>query len=68
MVGKPLCDIRTPVGPNNLSLGHLMKIEWLVAHVTAVGSPGRAERDILGMVFGVSLANSGHFCDQGATL
>ena len=27
-----------------------MKIEWLVADVTAVGSPDRAERAILGVI------------------
>ena len=30
-----------------------MKIEWLVTDVTPVGSPDRAERDILGMIFDV---------------
>ena len=36
---------------SNLTLGHLMKIEWLVTDVTAVGSLDRAERVILGMDF-----------------
>ena len=27
-----------------------MKVEWLVANVTAVGSPDRAEHVILGMI------------------
>ena len=37
------------MSPNNFDHGHLMKIEWLVADVTAVGSPDRAERAILGV-------------------
>ena len=30
--------------------GHLVKIEWLVADVTAVGSLDRAERAIVGVI------------------
>ena len=30
---------------------HLMKMEWLVTDVTPVGSPDRAERAILGMIW-----------------
>ena len=30
-----------------------MKIEWLIANVTPVRSPARAERDILGMILDV---------------
>ena len=30
-----------------------MKIEWLVANATVVGSLDRAEHDILGMIFDV---------------
>ena len=30
-----------------------MKIEWLVANVTPVESPDRAERDLLGMLLDV---------------
>ena len=33
-----------------------MKTEWLVANVTAAGSPGRAERDIIRMIFYVFLS------------
>ena len=44
------------MSPNNFTQGHLMKMEWLVTDVKAVGSPDRAERDILG----VTLA--GRFC------
>ena len=32
---------------NNFSEGHLIKIKWLVADVTAVGSPDRAEHAII---------------------
>ena len=32
--------------------GHLMKIKWLVAGVTTVGSPDRAERAFWGGDFG----------------
>ena len=35
---------------NNFTWGHLVKIEWLVADVTAVGSLDRAERAILGVI------------------
>ena len=35
---------------NNVTQGHLVKIEWLVADVTAVGSLDRAECAILGMI------------------
>ena len=46
-----------------------MKIEWLVAVVTALGSPDRVECAILGMILaGRFLANSGRFCGWGATL
>ena len=46
-----------------------MKIEGLVANVTAVGSPQRAERAILGVILaGYFLANSGCSYVQGATL
>ena len=33
------------MSPKNLTLGHLMNIRWLIAHVTASGSPARAEYD-----------------------
>ena len=46
-----------------------MKIEWLVIDVTAVGSPDRAERAILGVILaGRFFANSGRICGRGATL
>ena len=37
---------------NNFRQGRLIKIEWLVTDVTAVGSPGRAERVIFRGGFG----------------
>ena len=46
-----------------------MKIKWLVANVTAVGSPDRAERAILGLILAERfLANSGRVCGGGGTL
>ena len=46
-----------------------MKIEWLVANVTAVGSPDRAKRAILEVILvGRFLANLGCICGRGATL
>ena len=57
---------------NNFTSGHLLKIEWLVTDVTAVGSPDRAECDILGMTLGVlsqlvqaAFLVGGPFCDLG---
>ena len=44
-----------------------MIIEWLVANVTPVGSPARAERDIFGDDFERFLASSGRFCSREAT-
>ena len=44
-----------------------MKTEWLVADVTPVRSPARAERDMLRMIWEF-FANAGHFCGRGATL
>ena len=38
-----------------------MKIEWLIADVTAAVPPDRAERDILGMIFDIFFVNSGLF-------
>ena len=35
---------------NNVTKGHLVKIEWLVADVTAVGILDRAEGAILGII------------------
>ena len=35
---------------NNFSWGHLVKIEWSVADVTAVGSLDRVKRAILGVI------------------
>ena len=45
---------RNPLlSPNYVFRVILMKIEWLVTDATPVGSPDRAERDILGMILGV---------------
>ena len=42
---------RTPLSnSNNFTEGHLMKIKWLVADITAVGSPNTAEGAILGVI------------------
>ena len=46
-----------------------MKIEWLVANVTAVRSPDIAEHAILEVILPEHFfANSVHICGQGATL
>ena len=46
-----------------------MKIYWLIADLTAVGSLDRAERAILGVILAERfLANSGRTCDRDATL
>ena len=37
------------LSPNNFAKDHLMKTESLITDVTAVGSPGRAKRAILGV-------------------
>ena len=39
------------MSPNKFTQGHLMKMQWLVADVTAVGSPDRAEGAILGLIW-----------------
>ena len=61
---EPLCDVGTPclLSPNKFTLGHLVKIEWLVTDITAVESPDRGERAILGVSLAWHfLVNSGHF-------
>ena len=56
MVGEPLCDVGTPlVSPNKSSWVNLLKIKWVIANVTAVGSPNRAERAILGRILAGAL-------------
>ena len=46
-----------------------MKTEWSVTNVAAVGSPGRSERAILGVILAERvLANSGHICGRWDTL
>ena len=70
MVGEPLYGVRTPLlSSNNFTQGHLVKIEWLISNVMAVGSPDIAERAILGLIFaGRCFKNSGCICGRGATL
>ena len=41
-----------------------MNIEWLVTNLTAIGSPGRAERAVLGMILAGRVAYSGHICGR----
>ena len=43
---------------NNFTQGHLIEMEWFATNVTAVGSPDRAERAILGVIL------SGRFFGQ----
>ena len=45
-----------------------MKTEWLITDETYVGSPPRAEHDILGMVFVVFWPVQATLCGRGATL
>ena len=48
-----------------------MKMKLLVPNVTAIGSPGRAERAVLGGILTgrvTFLNNAGHICGWGATL
>ena len=61
MITEPLCDVvNLLLSSNNITKGHLVKIEWLVSNVTAVVSRDRAERAILGMIWlGVFFANPG---------
>ena len=71
VVREQLCGVcRTLLlSYNDFTEGGLMKIDWSVTNVTAVGSPDRAERAILGLivagrVFGQSsscLWSEGHF-------
>ena len=57
------CRSRNPLlNPNTFTQGHLMKIEWLFDNVTDVGSPDRAEHDILGVILpGHLLVDPGNF-------
>ena len=51
VITEPLCDVvNLLLSSNNITKGHLVKIEWLVSNVTAVVSRDRAERAILGMI------------------
>ena len=59
-----LCAGVTFLRPKNLSSDHLMKLEWLIADIPAVGSSIRAENAIfwVNLVF---FAYLGHFCGRG---
>ena len=57
------------MSPNKSIEGHLLEIEWLVADVTAVGAPDRAEQAILGMMLAEQFfVNSTCISGQGAIL
>ena len=64
VVAEPLCDVcrNLLLSPNNFIQGHLVKIKWFVANVTAVGSPDRAEHAILGVIL------TGHVFGQSRSL
>ena len=57
VVKEPLRNLGIPYYAlslhNNFTQSPLMKIEWLIASVTSVGSPARAQRGILGMILGL---------------
>ena len=56
MAEEPFCDVRTSAGALiGFTHGHLMKIKWLVANVTAARAPDRAERAILGVILAEQL-------------
>ena len=48
--GATLWSRNSLLSSNIFTYGRLMKIEWLVADAPAIGSPGRAERAILGVI------------------
>ena len=35
---------------DNFTRDHFLKIKWLFAEITVIGSPDRGERDIFGMI------------------
>ena len=41
------------MSPNNITWGHLMKMSWLIANVTSVELPARAEHENLGIILDV---------------
>ena len=41
------------MGPNNLTLDRLLKIEWLITNLIPLRSPARAEGDFFGVVLDV---------------
>ena len=61
------------MSPNIFIYGHLVKTQWLVADMIAIGSPDRANCAVLGVILaGRVLANPGRFvveeplCGAGA--
>ena len=53
---------RNPLlSPNNFTYGQLLKTEWLVAYVTPVSSPAKAEREFFKVDFGLFWKNKPPF-------
>ena len=51
MVGGTTLWCRNPLlSSNNFDQGHLMKMKLLITNVTAIGSPGRAEFAVFGVI------------------
>ena len=73
--GATLRDRNPLLSPHKFAQGHLVKIEWLVADVTAVRSLDRAERAILGVIlagcvfgqFRTYLWSARPLCDVGTS-
>ena len=42
----------------------MLKIKWLIANVTPVGSPAKVKHNILGMILGVFLSIQAAFVDR----
>ena len=57
----------TFLSPKNLSYDHLMKLKWLIANITAVGSPLQQREQFFWLIW-CFLIDLGHFCSQGVTL
>ena len=53
------------MSPNIFTWGHIVKIEWLVAEVTAVGSIDNAERAIFGVIDQVIFVAGEPLCGVG---
>ena len=51
VVGGATFWCRSPLlSADNIILGHLMKMKLLVTDVTAIGTPGSAQRAVLGVI------------------